>query len=150
MTWDGAFPFVTLSCVCASGEEHRFEVRTEGVSDPEGDVWFFLAKPFAPNHQGDEEYFASFKRVGPDLLQLEGVKNSLPPPYQRCRITRALLPHVAARHSARIRSSRHRPSDGETRSEAATKVWQRMVDEQSAWYDGPEDRFYYGPKPPSS
>ena|SRR5437016_4944197 len=143
MTWDGAFPFVTLSCVSPSGETILFEVRVEGAPDPEGDVWFYHAKPLPREHLRDEEYFASLKRVGADLLQLEGMKNGLPAQYHRCGITRALLPHIATQHSVRIRSSRHRPSEGETHTKAARRVWQRMVDEGSAQSDATEDRFYY-------
>jgi hypothetical protein len=143
MTWDGAFPFVTLTCVAPSGKPILFEVRVEGARDAEVDVSLYYAKPLPPERQGHEEYFASLKRVGPDLLQLDGMNNGLPAQYQRCGITRALLPHIAVQHSARIRSSRHCPSEDETHTPAARRVWQRMVDDGSARYDATEDRFYY-------
>ena len=128
-------------------DERRFEVRTEGVADPEGDGWLYYAKPADVKVQDDEEFFASFKRIGPDLLQLEGVKNGLPTEYQGCGLTRALILEVARRHSTRIRSSRHRPSEGETRTEAATAVWKSMVRDGLAFYDPAEDRFYYPMEP---
>ena len=95
----------------------------------------------------DEEYFASFKRIGPDLLQLEGVKNGLPNEYRGCGLTRALIIEVARQHSTRIRSSRHRPSEGETRTEAATAVWKSLVRNDLAFYDSAEDRFCYPMRP---
>jgi len=143
MTWDGAYAFVSLLCSCRSGHNHVLEVRTEGASDREGAVWFYYARPSGVRLQEEEEYFASFKEVGPGLLQLEGVKNGLPSEYQGCGLTRTLIPHIAAHHTARIRSSRHRPSEGETRSEAATKVWESMVRRKLAYYDATEDRYYY-------
>jgi len=146
MTWDGAFHLVNLPCVCSSGETHQFEVRTLLGPDPEGEVLYCYAKPLPPGQQGDAEYFATFKRLGLDLFQLDGVTNGLPARYQRCGITRALLPHIATRYATRIRSSRHRPLEGETRTPSATRVWQRMVDEKSAQYDATEDRYYY-PRP---
>jgi len=141
MTWDGAFPFVTLSCLRASGTKQQFEVRVEGVN--QGDVWFYYAKPLPPENQGEETYFASVKRVGQDLWQTEGLNNDLPKQFHGCGITRALIPQIAIHRSARIRSSRHRPAEGETRTEDATKVWRRMVDEGLARYDSAEDRFYH-------
>jgi hypothetical protein len=139
MTWNGAFYLDTLSCVCRSGEQHRFEVRVEGAN--QGDVWFYLAKPLPCESQGDEEYFASVKRVGQDLWQTEGLKNDLPKRYHGCGITRALIPLIATHRSARIRSSRN--TEGETFTDAARRVWQRMVNENIARYDSTEDRFYY-------
>ena len=147
MAWDWALPFICLSTTCKSGVKRSFEVRTEGVADPEGDGWLYYAKPADGKVQDDDEYFASFKRIGPDLLQLEGVKNGLPSEYHGCGLTRALIVEVARQHSTRIRSSRHRPSDGETRSEPATAVWKSMVRDDVAFYDSAEDRFYYPMRP---
>jgi|SRR5712664_1297765 len=143
MAWDWALPFISLSTTCKSGEKRTFEVRAEGVADREGDSWFYYAKPVGAKLQDDEEYFASFKRLAADLLQLEGVKNGLPSQYHGCGITRALIVEVARHHATRIRSSRHRPSEEETRTEAATAVWRGMVRDDRAYYDSTEDRFYY-------
>jgi hypothetical protein len=143
MAWNWALPFISLSATCKSGVKRTFEVRTEGVADREGDGWFYYAKPADAKVQDDEEYFASFKRIGPHLLQLEGVKNGLPREYHGCGLTRALIVAVARQHSTRIRSSRHRPSEGETRTEAATGVWKSMVRDGLAFHDSAEDRFYY-------
>ncbi len=107
----------------------------------------YYAKPADAKAQDDEEFFASFKRIGPDLLQLEGVNNGLPSEYHGCGLTRALILEVAKRHSTRIRSSRHQPLEGETRTEAATGVWQSMVRDDLAFYDSAEDRFYYPMQP---
>ncbi len=147
MAWDWALPFISLSTTCKSGVKRSFEVRTEGVADPEGDGWLYYAKPADGKVQDDDEYFASFKRIGPDLLQLDGVKNGLPSEYHGCGLTRALIVEVARQHSTRIRSSRHRPSDGETRSEPATAVWKSMVRDDVAFYDSAEDRHYYPMRP---
>ena len=127
MAWEWALPFISLSTTCKSGEKRTFEVRAEGVADREGDSWFYYAKPGGAKLQEDEEYFASFKRITADLLQLEGVKNGLPSEYHGCGITRALIVEVARHHATRIRSSRHRPLEEETRTEAATAVWRGMV-----------------------
>ena len=143
MAWDWALPFIYISTTCKSGVKRSFEVRTEGVSDSEGDGWLYYAKPADAKVQDDERFFASFKRIGPDLLQLEGVKNGLPSEYHGCGLTRALILEVAKRHSTRIRSSRHRPLEEETRTEAATAVWWGMVRDDLAFYDSTEDRFYY-------
>ena len=89
MAWDWALPFISLSTTCKSGVKRTFEVRTEGVADPEGDGWLYYAKPADAKVQDDDEYFASFKRIGPDLSQLEGVKNGLPSEYRGCGLTRA-------------------------------------------------------------
>ena len=132
---------------CKSGVKRTFEVRTEGVADPEGDGWLYYAKPAEAKVQDDGEFFASFKRIGPELLQLEGVKNGLPPGYHGCGLTRAIILEVARRHSTQIRSSRHRPSDGETRTEAATAVWKSLMREGLVSYDSAEDRFYYPMRP---
>ena len=147
MAWASALPFASLSTTCKSGVRRSFEVRTEGVADPEGDSWIYYAKPVGTKLRDDEEYFASFKRIGPDLLQLEGVKNGLPNEYRGCGLTRALIIKVARQHSTRIRSSRHRPSEGETRTEAATAVWKSLVRNDLAFYDSAEDRFCYPMRP---
>ena len=89
MAWNWALPFICLSTTCKSGVKRSFEVRTEGVADPEGDGWLYYAKPADAKVQDDDEYFASFKRIGPDLSQLEGVKNGLPSEYRGCGLTRA-------------------------------------------------------------
>ena len=143
MAWNWALPFIFLSTTCKSGVRRSFEVRTEGVADPEGDGWLYYAKPTDAKVRDHEEYFASFKRIGPGLLQLEGVKNGLPSEYHGCGLTRALIVEVARRHSTRIRSSRHRPSEDETRTEAATAVWKSMVRDGIAFHNSAEDRFYY-------
>jgi len=143
MAWDWAYPFMSLSTTCKSGDWRTFEIRAEGVADPGGDGWLYYAKPVGVELQDDEEYFASFKRIAQDLLQLEGVTNGLPVEYHGCGITRALIVEVARQHSVEIRSSRHRPSENETRTKAATAVWQGMVRDDLAFYDPTEDRFYY-------
>jgi hypothetical protein len=146
MAWEHAAPFAQLSCVCKDGVQRVFEVRVDPIVDMEGEAWFYYAKPSLGEYTAQQEYFASFKRVGPNLLQLEGVKNALPGAFRGCGITRALVPHVAREHEVQIRSSRHRPAEGETRTAAATSVWQRMVRENAASYDAVEDRFYHPPR----
>src|SRR2546425_13342196 len=133
MAWDWALPFISLCTTSKSGVKRSLEVRTEGVADPEGDGWLYYAKPADAKVQDDDEYFASFKRIGPDLLQLEGVKNGLPSEYHGCGLTRALIVAVARQHSTRIRSSRPRPPEGENRTEAATPVLESMVGEGLAF-----------------
>jgi len=118
-------------------------VRTEGGLDSGTPVWFYYARPSTTRVQNDEEYFATFKQVTSGLLQLDGVANGLPTDFRGCGLTRALIPQVATQHAARIRSSRHRPSEGETRTEAATKVWESMVKRNVAYYDAAEDRYYF-------
>ena len=122
-------------------------MRTEGGFDSGRPVWFYYARPSTTAVQNDEEYFASFMQVASGLLQLDGVTNGLPTEFQGCGLTRALIPQVAAQHSATIRSSRHRPSEGETRTEAATKVWESMVKRKIAYYDAAEDRYYFPLQP---
>src|SRR5436189_5120240 len=116
MAWDWALPFICLSTTCKSGIKRSFEVRTEGVADPEGDGWLYYAKPADAKVQDDDEYFASFRRIGPDLLQLEGVKNGLPSEYRGCGITRAMIVEVDWQQSTRISSSSICPSSCEHRS----------------------------------
>ena len=150
MVWDWASTFIFLPAISKSGRKEIFEIRVEGVPDPEGDAWFYYAKPKDWKVPEGEEYFASFKTIAAGLLQLEGVTNRLPAEFQGFGITAALIPHVAESHAALIRSSRHRPSEGEMRSVAATAVWQRLVREKLAFYDRRDDRFYFPLPPPGA
>ncbi len=142
MVWQFASEFIELSCSRKDGSVHVFDVRTEGVSDPEGEVWFFYARP--KEYTGEQEYFASFKTVAPGVLQVEGLKNGLPKRYHGYCMTCALIPQVAARHQARIQSSRSLAS-GELRTDAAAGAWKRMVREGTATYDADQDRFHHPP-----
>src|SRR2546422_7241210 len=111
MVWDWASTFIFLPAISKSGRKEIFEIRVEGVPDPDGDAWFYYAKPKDWKVTEGEEYFASFKTIAAGLLQLEGVTNRLPAEFQGFGITAALIPHVAESHAARIQSSRHRPSN---------------------------------------
>ena len=144
MVWEFASHFMHLHCVCKNGDQPIFEVRVEGVPDPEGDAWFYYGRPSAAEYNGSKEYFASFKKIDARLLQVEALKNELPKRYRGSCITCALIPHVAAHHQARIRSSRSL-ANGELRTEAATRTWRRMVREGLASYEPTEDRFYHPP-----
>jgi len=144
MVWEFASHFTQLHCTCKNGDEHVLEVRVEGVPDPEGDAWFYYARPSAAQYRGSKEYFASFKKIDASLLQVEALKNELPQRYRGCCITCALIPQVAAAHRARIRSSRSL-AHGELRTEAATRTWERMVREGTASFEPTEDRFHHPP-----
>lgn len=143
MSWHEAFFFHDLHCTNAAGNECVFETRTEGASDGAFAVWEFYARPKnLAVSVGDLVYHASFRAVEPSLFQLDFLSNGLPDLFQGYGITRALIPLVALHHSVRIRSSQTK-IDNERRSQAATKVWQRMVSEHTARYDSTEDRYYY-------
>ncbi len=142
MVWQFASEFMELSCSRKDGSVRIFDVRTEGVADPEGEVWFFYARP--KEYTGKQQYFASFKKVAPGVLQVEGLKNGLPERYHGYCITCALIPQVAAKHQARIQSSRSLATE-ELRTDAATRAWKRMVREGTATYDPDQDRFYHPP-----
>src|SRR5436309_1028023 len=73
-----------------------------------------------------------------------GQKNGLPERYHGYCITCALIPQVAAKHQARVQSSRSL-ANGELRTDAATRAWKRMVREGTATYDPDQDRFYHPP-----
>jgi len=144
MNWQGAFPIdELLRCRNAEGETRVFEVRVEPISDPEGPIFHYLVKPRTPPDTTNELYFAGFHEIEPGLLQIGEMKNPLPPAYQRCGLTRELFALVSARHSATIRSSMTLVKEKEMRSDDATRVWQRMVNDGLARYDATEDRFYY-------
>jgi hypothetical protein len=145
MAWEHAYHFGTISCVRKSGEKKEFEVRVDPLSDSAGRVWFYYAKPLPVEEQDEQEYFASVKEVGPNLLQTEGLKNGLQR-YQGYGITRTLIPLIAKALSVQIRSSRRRDGDTELRTDDATRIWERMLRDGSASYDRTEDRFYCPPR----
>ena len=150
MVWDHAHPFMSLLCKSASGDERIFEIRVEGGFDSGVPVWFYYAKPTQGALSPEEEYLATFKQVRDALLQLDWMSNGLPGQYRGYGITRTLIPHVARKHQARIRSSRDRPDEGETHTQLARRVWQRLVREDLACYDATEDRFYHPAVPPGA
>ena len=141
MVWDHASPLTPFSCTCKSGRQETFDWRVEGGFDSTTPVWFYYVRPSGSQLSEDQEYSANFIEISPALLQRDWANNALPDEYQGCGITRTLISKVAAHRNARIRSSRNGP--GETRSEAATAVWRRMVNEGVAYHDPIEDRFFY-------
>ena len=112
-------------------------------------VWFYYAKP-SDRTDERQEYLATFKQIRPGLLQLDWMSNALPDQYQGCGITRALVPRVAEKHGARVRSSRNRPHEGETHTTAARKVWLSLLNDNLACYDAAEERFYHPDVPPGA
>ena len=141
MAWEYAFPLQTFSCRCRSGLDQLFEVRVEGGFESATQIWFYYVRPVGVEITDDGQYEAHFKEVDATLLQLDWANNALPDQFQRCGITRSLIPVVAAHRQTRIRSSRNGP--GETRSTAATRSWQRMVADGIASFDPVEDRYFY-------
>jgi hypothetical protein len=147
MNWNGAFRIDDqLACTNAAGEERTFEVRVQPIDDPDGPIWHYLVAPLTPADRSGKLYFAEFQQIEEGMLQSGGLRNDLPPLYQRCRITRALFALVAKRHNATIRSSRKYAPGEESRSAEATRVWESMVGDHLAEYNPTEDRFYYGVK----
>lgn len=143
MIWDSGHPFVTLTCRSRSGDTKTFEVRFEPIATGGGGIaWFYVAKPLPRAEQTDDQFFVLLEEIEPRLLQIEDMKNGLPAEYHGYGITRALVPLIAQARSAVIRSSKRYLKDLEMRSDDATRVWTRMVEEGTASYDSAEDRFY--------
>ena len=86
---------------------------------------------------------ASFRRTSSDVLLLEFVTNRLPPEFQRCGLTSALIGHVVQTHGVRVCSSSNRGSEDENRNAAATGMWESMVRRGIAYYDDNEDRYWF-------
>lgn len=144
MSWEGAFAIPDkLECANEDKEARVFDIRVEVVEDPDGRIHHYYLKPQIPPDGSGKLYFAGFREVEKGWLQVTDLQNPLPPPYQRCGITRALFGVVAQRHSASIRSSKARLGNEEMRSPDATGVWERLVRDHLARYDPSEDRFYY-------
>ena len=142
--WERATPVVSLLLRCRSGAQLAVEVRVDLVADVHGTGGIYYARPIG-EQAAEGEYLADFLRVSPDLLRLEGARNGLPAAYHGCGVTRTLIPVVALRHGVRICSSRHRPHEGESRTDAATASWRHLVRDGLASYDPIEDRFYHPP-----
>jgi hypothetical protein len=140
-----------------SGEPRVFEVRVEPEATLGPRQWSYMVRPVAPPDSSGELYFAGVFEVRPGLVQLEATQNSLPDEYRHCCITCGLVPVIARHLQSSVRSSRNpAPSyvrvgphsvaietRDEMRSEAAEKVWTRMVGEGIARYDPVEDRYYH-------
>jgi len=97
-----------------------------------------------PSHQEfpeNVEFFAALVPHGLHALRTEGVVNNLPPEFHGFGIMRQLLPLIAQQRLKRIYSSRHDPARGETRTDSATAVWNRLLGEGKASYDPEEDRY---------
>ena len=143
MSWTTAHPLTTLACTNSARVEQLFDVRVEGGVDGRFAVWQVYVRPKDVGEIMDDRYVASFREVEPHLFQLDFVTNDLPTQYKGYGITRALIPAISKFYSARVRSSKHDPSEDETQSVAAKRIWQRMVDEGIAHYDSSDDRYYY-------
>src|SRR6266851_2673648 len=102
------------------------------------------AAPAVPPWRGSDPGSTGVRHFHPPILgNFHPPLTGLPSEYDGCGIARAIVAYVARQHRVRIRSSRHRPSEGETRTGAATRVWQGMVRDNAAWYYPSEGRFYH-------
>ncbi len=138
MTWQFAYLAGSLSCVDSSGTRVEFEVRSEAILDGS---YFYYVRPSGHSLPDDVQFFGCLVPHGMSAFRLEGVVNELPAEYRGLGIMRMLLPFIAQRHSAPVYSSCADPSRGETRTESATAVWNRLLREGKASYDPGEDRY---------
>jgi hypothetical protein len=145
-----------IRCRHATGELRVFEVRVEVEAVEPQRQWSFFVFPVEPPYDGDEIYFAGVKEVENQVVQLEATKNSLPETYHHCCITCSLVPLMAETLRSSVCSSRTPPAPrdrsgntpkvfelAETRSEAASAVWKKMVVMGAARYDANTDRYFY-------
>lgn len=134
----------TLTCTDRLGQLGEFSYTVE--TDASETLWTYRVRPLGADAHSD---FFELKVVQLDLdtVQVVMLANNRHPPVSAKGIPDALIPQIAQTLNRRVQSSPSRGRTGdEYRTEAATKVWKRLVSAKKAQHDSQAD-IYFVSKP---
>ena len=142
-----------LACERKDGTSVTFQVEVS-PDETKPSVLHVYVKP-DDAQMGAEFYYAALERVDSETVQSVVLHNFLPNEYHGLSLSARLIPQLALRLRARIRSSRrassltpHELQSGtvDDRNPLADLVWNSLVSAGLANYLEADDRYYHPPR----
>lgn len=129
-----------LTCTDPRGNSSDFEYSVS--RDVRATTWTYRVRP-----KGADAYSNFFElsvvELDASAVRVTMINNHNHPPVSAKGIPDALLPHIARELGRQVQSSPGSGPAGDVyRTEAATKVWQRLKKNGKADFDEPRDIYY--------
>jgi hypothetical protein len=127
----------TFSCVGRDGKKRDFKYSRE--EEPLSGKWYFRVTSIPP--LPSEEFFELvLEELDANTVRVVSINHFNIPEYTAMGIPEALLPIARSEIGKVVQSSPSRGTSGDVfRSNAATKVWERLVAANAATYDSASD-----------